>query len=119
MQKVQVNKSELLDKVISNREQHVNNYNDALDVYKKEATDKLRQMYETARDTGKIEQYLSMTEPECHDEDYDRVIAMLKMSVDTQIELSVHEFQNYVLDKWSWSNSFASSTMSYSAKKAK
>ncbi len=48
--------------------------------------------------------------------EYDRVIKMLEMSVDTQIELSSSEFQNYVMDDWAWSDNAKLSNSTYTAK---
>jgi hypothetical protein len=43
-----------------------------------------------------------LPEPQDHTIDYDRVIKMLEMSVDSLIELDEGAFDQYVMDNWSW-----------------
>jgi hypothetical protein len=35
------------------------------------------------------------------------------MSTSKEIKIHRHEFDNYVMDNWSWSRSFAANSMSY------
>lgn len=48
-----------------------------------------------------------------HLEDYDRVLAMLAMSIDETQTLTAHEFNRYVNDAWDWKDAFNLSTASY------
>jgi hypothetical protein len=54
-----------------------------------------------------------MPEPVDHTSDYDRVIAMLNMSVDSEIELDEDQFECFVLDQWGWSAKAMHTNMSY------
>ena len=60
-----------------------------------------------------IQRSISLAEPADHTEDYDRVLAMLEMSVDETVILSSEEFSQYVLDRWTWSRFATSTNQSY------
>lgn len=46
-------------------------------------------------------------------EDYDRVISMLEFSVADKVQLKSSDFDCYVRNNWSWTQSFASSNQNY------
>lgn len=78
--------------------------------------EELDRMLKDAKDGKQIRRAVIMPEPQDHTPDYDRVIAMLEMSVDTVIELDADSFDNYVMDNWAWrANALATNTM-YAAK---
>jgi ATP-dependent 26S proteasome regulatory subunit len=62
---------------------------------------------------GRIRRSISAPEPQSFVGSYDTAIRMMEMSVDEVIELSQGEFSQYVEDKWSWHQTFASTTMLY------
>jgi hypothetical protein len=45
--------------------------------------------------------------------DYDRVIRMLEMTVDEIITIGAVEFQQYVMDDWTWKEQFTASNSAY------
>ena len=45
--------------------------------------------------------------------EYDQVIDMLDMSVDSEIELTHSEFRQYVRDEWGWSEMFNTTAVNY------
>lgn len=55
--------------------------------------------------------------PENYISDYIRAIAMLEMSVDDVISLSQIQFDQYVMDKWVWKDSFKAINATYSSTK--
>lgn len=112
MHSVKVKRSDLIKTVMENRTTHAAEYKAAVGTYLEKATEELTKMLRDARD-GKVKRHLEIPQPETHVEDYDRVIAMLNMSVDDVIELSDQEFRTYVLDEWVWASSFARNTKSY------
>lgn len=113
MRTVKVGRLNLLEKMKANREAHVKVVLDALAVYRREAVEALRKMLDDAAGGGEIRRRIDIPLPEDHRDAYDRVIAMLEMSVDETIELQEHEFRCYVLDEWDWQQSFNSTTMGY------
>jgi len=103
MQSVKIDKVKLLNKVKENREQHRNLFLKAQEGYRALVIKELDAMLAEARDGKPIRRAIMLPEPVDHTKDYDRVVAMLEMSVDAIIELSSQEFEEYVLDNWNWS----------------
>lgn len=115
MDSITVKKDELLAKMKTNRDNHRGVFEKAQEVYRAQIIKELDQMLDDAKQGRKIKRMVMLPEPEDHTSDYDRVIAMLEMSVDDEIDLAEHDFQQYVLDHWAWERSFASNTSSYLA----
>lgn len=115
MQKVKVKRTELLKKVKANREGHRSLFLKAQDGYRKAVIQELDAMLQEARDGKPIRRAIKLPEPIDHTADYDRVLAMLEMSVDKEITLESHEFDQYVQDNWSWSQLASFTNMSYVA----
>jgi len=115
MNKVNVKKADLLEKLKLNRGNHHNIFLEAQEGYRKAVIAELDRMLEDARKGRKIRRHISLPEPHDHTKDYDVAIKMVEMSVDESICLSMHDFQNFVLDVWDWSESFSSTSMSYSS----
>lgn len=116
MKTVKVNRAHLQSKVVQNRENHARTYQRAMSVYREEAIAELKKHLSRAEAGGKIENCLGLQQPLHYLGEYDRVIAMLDMSVDDEIELTSQEFSQYVLDKWSWQELFSATTAGYAAK---
>lgn len=100
MDDVTVSKESLLKILKENKEKHVQIFNDAIEG----ARVQYRQLLE--KELGKLERGRAVTAsvniplPTNHEEQYDEVIEMLNMSVDEEITLRRHEFQQYIQDKW-------------------
>jgi hypothetical protein len=118
MQRLTFNKTDLLVKLKENREQHRSVFLEAIENYRKEAIAELERQLGMARDgiTGNF--YVSLTQPLDMTKNYDRIIQMMEMSSEESIVLDEKEFQNYVMDKWNWSKSFASSAKGYAVSAA-
>lgn len=115
MKTVDVNKEELLKIVTKNRESHVVDYQEMMEEYKKDVIKRLSKLLKEAKTTDVgFSHGVSNKEPENYESEYNRIISMLTMSVDVVITLSEHEYENYVLDDWSWSNGFNLSKSTYS-----
>lgn len=102
MDTVTVKTKSLLYEVTKNRKEHRANFLKAQEGYRKQVIEELDRMLDDARTGKPIRRAIELPEPEDHTKDYDRVIAMLEMSVDTEVILGSMEFDNYVLDNWSW-----------------
>lgn len=59
-------------------------------------------------DTG-----LGLVYPQDHSKDYDRAIRMMQSSVFEQVQLSVDEYDAYVLNNWEWKANFLAVNTSY------
>lgn len=113
MKTVKVKRDELIERIRKNRDAHRAIFREAQEVYRQEVIKLLEQRLEDARNGRKIERGIRLQEPEDHTEDYDRVLTMLEMSVDAEIEISQMEFAQYVMDDWSWKDAWLANTAAY------
>lgn len=114
MNTVKVNKEELLEKLTSNRLEHIEIYKEACEGYHADIIKTLERKLEKAKEDIDTKMYFSMSKPSSNIEEYDTAIAMLEMSVDDEVELTAEQFSCYVLDKWSWMNRFLEANAGYS-----
>lgn len=119
MDKVKVRKDELLESVRANRDAHQAIYDEAVAGYKELAKAELKKHLRDV-DRGAMQVIsVMLPAPVNHTKDYDRVITMLEMSVDDEIELHEDEFAQYVMDDWRWKQQFLTSNAAYSATASK
>lgn len=115
MRTVTVKRDELLRIVKGNRERHREIFLRAQEEFRKRAVEELEKRLADARDGKHFDQHLGMVEPIDRTQDYDRVISMLEMSVDEQIDLTQEEYASYVMDDWSWKRQWIASNSEYVA----
>jgi hypothetical protein len=60
--------------------------------------------------------HLNLVHPTSHGSDYERAIRMMKASIYDEVKLTEHEFDQYVLNNWSWKAQFVASNSSYVSK---
>jgi hypothetical protein len=99
---MKVKRSDLLEKLITNRDGHRALFLKAQEGYRKAVIEALDKALKDAREGREYRVYIALQAPEDHTDDYDTVISMLTMSVDLDIEIEQHDFQCYVMDKWQW-----------------
>jgi len=115
MYEVKVKKDKLLGILEKNRKKHRAIFEKAIAGYRKEVIRHLDYALKIARSGKKIITIVRLVQPEDHTADYDRVIGMLKMSVDDEITIDDDQYQRYILDQWAWSGQFSSTSASYSS----
>lgn len=119
MNQVVVEKARLIETIKANRTKHLEAFEEAAMGYRKAVAEMLenfkvqleQQMatpIEICNAFGKLE------EPKNYLREYDRILQMLDMSVEDQIILAEHEFQQYVMDEWNWSRGFQGLVRTYS-----
>lgn len=114
MKAMKVDKAELLNILQKNRDKHRAIFEEALEGYKKEVIALLEKKLATVK-RGKIVSHIIRLEtPRDQTKDYDRVIGMLNMSTETEVELTEQDYSQYVLDDWTWKNQFLHSNSFYS-----
>ena len=113
MNKVKVHKIELLRKVKENKELHDIIYESAVFGYWEVAESRLKKLLKDVKNKEKISNYLDVNFPVSHEDDYETAIAMLEMSVDSEIELDAASFAKLALNKWDWRASFLASNSAY------
>jgi hypothetical protein len=115
MDKVNIKRAALLEKVEENRAKHKSEYDEAAIGYREEAVAKLTEALEAAKGDGEIITYLGLTVPMSHLDDYDQIITMLQKSVDDVRELENHDFSRYVMDNWEWKQQFSTANTLYAS----
>jgi len=113
MRTVKIKTKELLNVLLTNREKHIADYDEAMIGYREIATNELAVMLDQARAGEKIIRSVSAVEPRSHAESYDTAILMLEMSSDAIVELTMAEFSQYVEDKWTWKDAFNVTNSTY------
>lgn len=114
MQSVKVNKTDLLAKLRENRESHVNTFEQVLDDYRNEAIRLLEEHIERIRNGDVTKVNVVLPPPKNYEEEYDKAIAMVEWNIDHEIQLVEYEFQQYVLDNWTWKREFNETNALYS-----
>jgi hypothetical protein len=115
MREVTVDKSELRETLVQNRQQHRGIFEEALAGFQKEAIRLLEEQLERARRGLKRTVYVRLDCPEDHTADYDRVISMLDMEVSDKVVLTEQEFAQFVQDDWAWQHQWLTSSARFSA----
>ena len=105
MQVFKYNKLELIEVLRKNRATHVEDVTIAKEGYRLAVLKRLKALTKKVKSGAAFnlsEVYADLPEVHDHIEDYDLVIKMLESAVDTQVELTSHEFNQYVNDNWAW-----------------
>ncbi len=115
--KIKVRVEDLLIKLVANRKQHVEDYEEAVEAYRKESINQMKarvELLETATNPEKFLKF-NLNCPVTYQKIYDRVIKMLKMTSDDVVEINGTQFAEWTEDEWGWSESFLNNTLSYKA----
>lgn len=115
MKDIHVDKNELLAILRENRANHRETFEKAQVVFRERLIEELDRKLEDARAGRRVDVHVRLPVPEDHTGDYDRVIRMLELEVDTTVMLSEQDMNQYVQDQWGWNASFAANTTSYLA----
>lgn len=120
MQPIQVNRKELITKLIENRARHVAEFNETFELFRIRAVRQMEKNLDLARDTASRNVYLSIAlqVPKSHEDEYNEVIGLLDMGTADTVELDMDSYKKYVLDKWNWKSAFDSSTQFYKSLEA-
>lgn len=110
MEKLKVKTADLVKVLKENRQKHVLEYKEAVRQYRLRAAEALTRELDKCTSGKKFETNLNMGRPASHEKDYDLIIRMLQMSVEEITVLDHHEFNQFVLDEWSWKPGFQSSS---------
>jgi hypothetical protein len=117
MSKMWFDKTELTKTIQKNRDGHRAEFEEAMKGYEEEATKSLGRILQAIKDGKRPVISLYMTIPEDHTKDYDRVLKMLAMSQEGNIELDEDDFAQYVQDDWGWKKTFETTNALYKKSK--
>jgi hypothetical protein len=113
MHSVAVEKSKLLETLLANRDKHVADLEEAMSGWRLKAIGALRRRADKLADGEDVDLEFKLPKPENHVEDYDRAIANLEWSIHDTVELSQQDFDQFVRDRWSWSQRFSTLSATY------
>lgn len=114
MREVTVEKKQLRQKLVENRDKHRGIFEEALAGFQREAIRLLEEQLDRARKGLKRTVFVRLECPEDHTTEYDRVIAMLDMEVSDKVSLSEQEFSQFVQDDWSWQRQWLAGSAMFS-----
>lgn len=116
MRSVKLNRVELLNIVHDNKLKHVNQFEESV-AYFKAAVVKLTTENSKLAKSGDLDKIAKIkpipTKPVSYEDNYNRAIRMLELSVEDTIELEEDVFNQLVLDEWHWKNQFAAISAMY------
>jgi hypothetical protein len=115
METVTVKKDDLIEVVKKNRAEHRAIFEEAVIGYQTQCLELLEEHIKRLKKNSKYRVAINLPIPEDHTADYDRALTMLGMSVHDEIEMSEHDFAQYVMDDWGWQRAFLASSSNYSA----
>jgi hypothetical protein len=110
-----VDKAKLLAILKTNRERHKAVFDEAVAGYKAQATRLLKEHLLRVQRGRNVRVHVVLTQPVNQTRSYDRVIGMLEMAIANEVELSEEDYQQYVMDDWSWKEDFLTSNAQYSS----
>lgn len=113
MEKITVEVAALREIVQRNRDAHRDIFERAVVVYRERMIEELERNLDDIKNGRVLHVRIGLPVPEDHTDDYDRVLRMLDLSVDEQIELTEADVAMYVQDDWAWKRNWAASTTSY------
>ena len=103
-----------LTKIIKkNRDEHRKMFERAQEGYKEDFLKELEMMLEEARKGKRYRRSVQLVEPMDMTREYDRILKMLELTTETEIELNQNEFAQYVMDDWGWKQQVTSTNQQY------
>lgn len=112
---ITVDKQNLINKIKSNKEQHVKDYDEAVIAYRKEANTQLEKQKQRLEE-GKLDLHLNLVTPINCAADYDKVIEMFEWEKGADVTLNQKEFNEYVHDETSFAVTSKFSNSAYLGK---
>ena len=112
---IKVIKADLIIQIEENKAKHIKEYAQAVINYKLEAAEQVSNLQVKNGDGG-LNLRLELTSPVDNSENYDKIAEMFKWEIDTEIELTQDEFNEYVQDDNSYSRNANVSNTFYSGK---
>jgi len=95
---VRIKKSDLIEAIMKNKESHVEDFNRAVEAYKKEAIKQLKNGIKEAK-KGSLKIRLDLVTPINRSDEYDKIIRIFQWEVADEVDLTQREFLEYVEDE--------------------
>ena len=114
MKTIKVEKSELIDILEKNKKVHIKEFKDTWSGYKEDVQSWMEKQVLNLRSNKDFEVRFEGTMPYSNEEDYTKILGMLELSVDTEVDLTTEEYTSYVQDDWEWKHHFSAMNSTYS-----
>jgi hypothetical protein len=114
LSEITVDKSQLIDTLRKNRENHLAIVKEAQIGYVEDARRVFEEKLKLITENKIVSLSLGLSPPVDNTREYDQAISMLEWEKSSEICLSQQSFKNFVLDDWSWKNNFLISNAKYS-----
>jgi len=95
---ISVEKKDLIVKIKENKENHIKEFDKAVEAYREEALRQLRTQLERVEE-GAVDAKLDLITPVNNADNYDKIIEMFDWEVKDVVELQQDEFREYVQDE--------------------
>lgn len=99
---ITVNKQDLLEKMLANRDRHHQVFLDSLVGYKNAALEIIEAQVKELQEGRTPDIRIILDRPVDHTREYDRIIGMLKMDKGSEFTLDERTYSQYVDDDWTW-----------------
>lgn len=113
MKSVTITKTKLLEHLVANRDKHIEDYAEAVSIYRKVLVEKFEKALDKAKAGEDVDHHVLLTKPVSYVKDYDEAISLLEWHNDSEVVLDRAEFQKYVQDEWGWKQQFDAIGASY------
>lgn len=112
---IKADRAEVIDKLIENKDRHEATAAAAKAAYREAVIAALREQHDAVVDGKDVDRNFlnKLPPPRDYTKEYDDAIELLHWHIDETIDLQMHEFLNYILDQWSWKDSFTQTTSQY------
>ena len=116
MDNIKVEKAKLIAILKNNRAIHEEEYNESIEEWEKVVTKALKKAYKLAKVGDRFITAFKLPKPKSFIDEYDKIIGMLEMSLDEEVELVEHEYDMYVRNNWNWKRDFIGTASLYNNK---
>lgn len=115
--RISANRQSVVEALKKNRTEHQRLFNEAVNVYRKQATQVLEESLPRLRNQSNDNpQIIQLPDPpENWIRVYDSYIGLFEMSSEPTIMMSVENYSAFIQDNWSWKQRFLDSIEPYSA----
>lgn len=113
MRTVTVNKAQLIEKITANRDEHKGIVAAAQAKYRERVIQELDRRLTDASAGRKIDIRINLPMPTDYTQEYENALAALEWEVEDEVELAESDFNQLVLNQWSWAGQFAGTSLAY------
>jgi hypothetical protein len=112
---VEVKVSDLISALKKNKEKHILDYKEAVDLYHIKVRERLEELVKSNQNNEirKDNYAVHMIAPVDASKKYDEYISMLSMSQSETMNLGTHEYKCFVEDQWDWAIAATLSNSTY------